>query len=633
MREPPSIVDPHGRVISSADASPPGDSRPSPPALRPLQILDRWGNETLGHNTVRDPLRDTYYHGQAERPAAELDELYSSNGLARKIIDIPVDDATRKWITFSGIEGAPLVALETELARLKVKQACAEARKWARLYGGGGIVVRVEGDDNSLDQPLDPRKLRRIRALEVADRHDLTPAAVDYLRAYNAEPDLYYWTTTWGTSRTVHRSRVIRFEGLPVPRRRKALYQGWGQSVIDVVWDELQNVGITHQGLARLASEFRTLALKLPDLIGQLSQDGEAVVERRYSILRSMQSIFRMTLLDGQESLESHSATVGGLSDVVYQLHTALSAVTHIPMVKLWGTSPGGLNASGETDITFYYDFVASERETYLEPPLGELLDLVLAQAVWGRATKLTPNPLRDVADDAWSWEFAPLREMSEADRADLRLKTSQADAIDINAGVLDPAEVALSRYGGGTYSTETHIDVEAREVPENEDMSEPEGPEDEPPDGEDMSEPEEDPEASAENAQDAETYRAPAAVANAAKRALAAREKAPPSRRGMTATGLARARQLAEGEGVSADTLERMVAFFSRHRGTLPEGGLIDEDGIWSKWKQAWEGWGGMPGFRWAVGVLIKLAPTDTRKADLRTLRRDVQTWAAAHI
>ena len=96
-------------------------------------------------------------------------------------------------------------------------------------------------------------------------------------------------------------------------------------------------------------------------------------------------------------------------------------------------------------------------------------------------------------------------------------------------------------------------------------------------------------------------SYRPPEAVANAAAWALAVRATMPPSRRGMTTTGLRRARDLSARRAVSERTLRRMVAFFARHR--------VDKAG--ASWEahgrgwQAWHGWGGDAGERWARKII----------------------------
>ena len=88
-----------------------------------------------------------------------------------------------------------------------------------------------------------------------------------------------------------------------------------------------------------------------------------------------------------------------------------------------------------------------------------------------------------------------------------------------------------------------------------------------------------------------------PQAVANNARRALDVRESKPPSQRGMTATGIARARDLANRVAVSEETIRRMVAYFERHVGDK-QGATWDEQG---KGWQAWHGWGGDEGWEWA--------------------------------
>jgi hypothetical protein len=99
------------------------------------------------------------------------------------------------------------------------------------------------------------------------------------------------------------------------------------------------------------------------------------------------------------------------------------------------------------------------------------------------------------------------------------------------------------------------------------------------------------------------ESYVPPEGAQKAAQAALAARAAAAPSNRGMTAVGLARARQLANGQRVSLATIRRMVAYFDRHE-VDNAGSTWDAKG---KGWQAWHGWGGDAGRAWAESVLKK--------------------------
>jgi len=111
------------------------------------------------------------------------------------------------------------------------------------------------------------------------------------------------------------------------------------------------------------------------------------------------------------------------------------------------------------------------------------------------------------------------------------------------------------------------------------------------------------------------DSYSPPAGVRSAARRALAIREKQPPSNRAMTAVGLKRAADLSGGRSVGLATIKRMWAFFNRHSANYAK---INEKT--SKWYQAWLGWGGNAGLRWVYGILRErdeirdVAPTVAR-------------------
>jgi hypothetical protein len=90
---------------------------------------------------------------------------------------------------------------------------------------------------------------------------------------------------------------------------------------------------------------------------------------------------------------------------------------------------------------------------------------------------------------------------------------------------------------------------------------------------------------------------RPPQSVADNARRALEVRARKPESERGMTAVGIARARDLMNRVRLSEDTIRRMAAYFERHE-VDKQGSTWDEQG--RGW-QAWYGWGGDDGFAWA--------------------------------
>ena len=102
-----------------------------------------------------------------------------------------------------------------------------------------------------------------------------------------------------------------------------------------------------------------------------------------------------------------------------------------------------------------------------------------------------------------------------------------------------------------------------------------------------------------------------PQGARDAAKRALEVRETKPPSQRGMTPVGIARARDLQNGVKMSPDTIKRMKAFFDRHE-VDKKGSTFGEQG---KGWQAWNGWGGDAGYSWAKKIVGQMDARDNKE------------------
>jgi hypothetical protein len=77
-----------------------------------------------------------------------------------------------------------------------------------------------------------------------------------------------------------------------------------------------------------------------------------------------------------------------------------------------------------------------------------------------------------------------------------------------------------------------------------------------------------------------------------------------------MTSVGLARARQLANRQTLSPETIDRMVSYFARHE--VDKSGSTWDD--YGKGRQAWDGWGGDAGARWARGIASRMDAAEKR-------------------
>ena len=94
-------------------------------------------------------------------------------------------------------------------------------------------------------------------------------------------------------------------------------------------------------------------------------------------------------------------------------------------MTKLFGRSPAGMNATGESDLKNYYDYVDSQREAKLRPALQKLLP-VLCMSAWG----FVPDDL--------DFTFPPLWTPTAKEVADIAKTKSEAIVAGFQAGLYD---------------------------------------------------------------------------------------------------------------------------------------------------------------------------------------------------
>src|SRR5690606_2306274 len=79
------------------------------------------------------------------------------------------------------------------------------------------------------------------------------------------------------------------------------------------------------------------------------------------------------------------SASFASLTDLMLAFLQQVSGAADIPMTRLLGQSPGGLNASGEPDLRNYYDHVSAQQEMVLAPAMALLDECLIRSALGSR--------------------------------------------------------------------------------------------------------------------------------------------------------------------------------------------------------------------------------------------------------
>jgi DNA topoisomerase IB len=79
----------------------------------------------------------------------------------------------------------------------------------------------------------------------------------------------------------------------------------------------------------------------------------------------------------------THAYSFSGLNEIYESFMLDCAGAAEIPVTKLFGRSPAGMNATGESDLQNYYDSIGQKQEALLRPPLEKLLP-VICTSLWG---------------------------------------------------------------------------------------------------------------------------------------------------------------------------------------------------------------------------------------------------------
>lgn len=390
-----------------------------------------------------------------------LARLYELDGIAARVVDAIPATAMRHEPTYMVGDAATSAAVKAIVDDLGVWPAMQQAWSWGRCFGGAGVILGVD-DGREVSLPLDTENIRALRFLVTADKRDLQPQAWhgdDQSKNYGT-PATYRLLRNGGTTvsnAVVHSSRVIRFGGVPTTKRRRMEQQGWDDSVLQRVYVELQAARSAFAGAGTLIHEASVVTVGVKGLMNLMASDPTDMLKTRFEVMQRMFGIGRWLMhdADGETVSRLDVGALTGVVDVMDRFVNFLAAVSGIPVTVLMGQAPAGLNATGDSDLTNWYDLCEAERTRVLLPRLEQVVRIILRSKT---------GPTGGVEPEGWRIVMPPLRTPTPAERMDARAKQATTDVAYINAGVLTPEEVALSRFRPDGWSDETIVDLDARE-------------------------------------------------------------------------------------------------------------------------------------------------------------------------
>lgn len=359
----------------------------------PRNVHDAFSNPTyrLGAGT-QNPLEATEYPlTRLTDNYALLNSLYRSNWVVQNVVQIIPDDMLREWYTITGITPEDAQSLVRVERSTQIRNRIADGLRWGRLYGGAGGIILIRGHEDRMDTPLELDEVLpdTFTGLYVFDRWSgISPSST--LVEDLSDPDFglpeYYEviSSEMNFETKIHHSRVVRFIGRELPYMEKLAELWWGESEVEALYQDVVKHDNVAYNMAALTFHANVDTMEI-DNLDQLFGLSSSEQQKRFWNLMQAQSVvksnFGTRLVNKGDNMTSTQYTFAGLKDVYDAMALELSGASRIPMTKLFGRAPSGMNATGQSDLQNYYDFIDTLRESKLRPVLERIMPIMCMSA------------------------------------------------------------------------------------------------------------------------------------------------------------------------------------------------------------------------------------------------------------
>ena len=347
-----------------------------------------------------------------------LTSLYRSSWIVQRVCSIiPEDALTDMHIEAPGLNSEAIARLDEELRRTKARRKIIDALKWARLYGGAAAIMMVDGQDDDLSKPLSVNRMLpgSFRGLFVVDRWSGIYPSLELVSNRASSdfglPRYYEVRDESGVLQyRVHHSRVLRFVGTDMPYYEEIAEQHWGTSAIESLYDDLVRRDNIVHNIANLTFKACLSVYEIENLDQIFASAGANAQRRMYSMIQAMsilESNLGVKLVNKGDGVQQLQYAFSGLPEVLDGAMLDVSGSTSIPATRLFGRSPAGMNATGESDEKMYRSTLEQQRATHIIPVLEKLCPVVCKSALGG-------------VPSGAEFKLPPLEEMSPNEKAEV---------------------------------------------------------------------------------------------------------------------------------------------------------------------------------------------------------------------
>lgn len=350
------------------------------------------------HDTLYDQLR--WYLVSNERQL--ISQAFMELAVFQNFVCVPVDDAIAGGVEIVSEQLGEEACRELEMDMMvdQTLDTIAWGEKWARAYGGGGVLL-FTGEDWATPLELDMIKAgdpAEWRAFDMWEMFGDTVNPDGWNQMVASEINFTHYNY-YGSQ--VHKSHTVKMTGMIVPSFIRPRLRGWGASCLDSIMTSINQFIKSRSVDFELLDEAKVDVFKMTGLVTMLlSADGEAEVRKRINTANRSKNYKNALVIDKDDDYEQKQISFSGIADLKKEWRIELASDLRMPQLKLFGLSSAGLNNSSEEELEVYNTMVEGGPRKNLRPAI-KLAIQVKCRQKWG-----------SIPDDL-TFNFKPLRQLT----------------------------------------------------------------------------------------------------------------------------------------------------------------------------------------------------------------------------
>lgn len=350
-------------------------------------------------------------------------------------------EMTREWCELTGGTEEKLAAMNDCMEDMNLRAYMEDLARIDSLFGRSQLAINIKGQETD-------KRLKLPLIVDAEGRGGVTKGSLlgfkpvepiwstpNAYNSINPRLDTFYNPEWWYVvGKQTHQSRLLTFNSHPMPDILKPTYNFSGMSQSQLIEPYVIRWLKTVDSVNRMISMYSTSGIMTnmqATLEGEDEGEGGTVdVMKRMALFAAMRDNRGFLMLDkNSEAFFQYNTPLTTLDKLQAQAQEHMAFPTHIPLVKLTGTSPAGLNASSDGEIKVFYDYVKSIQQSFFNRHLTTVLRIIQLH-LFGKV------------DPTIKHIWVPLDSPTDKEESEMRKADGDRDAAYVTNGIVSQDEV-----------------------------------------------------------------------------------------------------------------------------------------------------------------------------------------------